>query len=543
MFRNTKLNLFFLTISMAFYTSISLGQTIYLLKGKANIKKEKLKFGVEFNKKWEIQPIYDKIKVCKTSHGDCSMTYLLATKGDTVNIFNYHDLTPNFMYFSILDTNKLCSLTELKFKTNILPYKKNGFFGWTRGVNKIEAIYDSLKFNHTHAVKVYKNGEIGLISSDGKEIVPVANYDSIGEYYIGSGAPVYRKDNQNGQLLQGFIASETQQIPIIYKTIEMTSFDYLYNKQQNSTIYFAQLFDNSFHAYMWSGSTDSFHLSRLPDDMYTNYLNNIDNEKKKKEKEIELKKREEAAKIVAEDVRRIWLDGLYVVAGNEGLGINDKYHNIILPATATNIKVGNMLFETDGEENIIIKEFTEYYQTIIRNTFAKRCLLNNNYIIGGEGTLMLEKIMVKINPYYNLSGNYKFNFEHEVTPNFHFKSPINLSEANCPVCNGSGKVSDGYDIDKRTVYTESYVPDGTTTVTKKNYLANERVNVNGTSYVPTYEQTTTNYKKVNNTKTEVTYNEKFKECGFCKGKKRYKRANVIWDENRQEYVLQSLNFN
>lgn len=151
-------------------------------------------------------------------------------------------------------------------------------------------------------------------------------------------------------------------------------------------------------------------------------------------------------------------------------------------------------------------------------------------------------IKAEMNPYNSLAGDYKLYFDEVINPGFDYRSGFSLYQGACPLCEGAGKLKDGVNVYSRSITYDRIVKDGTTTITRKNYLANERVGANGQVYIPNYTQTYDNYKTVKEEKTVTTTSDKYKTCTLCDGKTRYKYGIIAWDEARNEYVLKSLNF-
>jgi hypothetical protein len=90
----------------------------------------------------------------------------------------------------------------------------------------------------------------------------------------------------------------------------------------------------------------------------------------------------------------------------------------------------------------------------------------------------------------------------------------------CPACLGKGTLveGDGSLVSKTTTH-KRVVATGTTSVTKKNYLANERVTSDGKVYVPTYSSSYTNYGAVEDISEEMVPNYQTVSCYFCHGHK------------------------
>lgn len=138
---------------------------------------------------------------------------------------------------------------------------------------------------------------------------------------------------------------------------------------------------------------------------------------------------------------------------------------------------------------------------------------------------------------YDPASKKYFVYAKTVSPDMN-PEEFSIYETKCPVCNGKGFLTEGdgsvkvvQDKEKKLKKT------GTTTITKKDYLANERV-INGRLQAPTYTQSIDNYAYVDVVTNREVVNLKRVACYGCKGTKKG-ALRVTWDVLRQQYTCQA----
>jgi hypothetical protein len=255
------------------------------------------------------------------------------------------------------------------------------------------------------------------------------------------------------------------------------------------------------------------------------------------------RKRQEAAHKKMTDSteaeKRKWVYGLVLFANRGKVGIMDASKNIFFPADATYLDFGR--YDIDPDDNTIhVKIVSDYYGNEHNLTFKQNVPVTE--FISEYDDIKKIAIKAELNPYNSLTGDYKSYFDVDIYQGFDYKKGFSLSLGNCPLCEGDGKLYDGYTLSSETFTYDRVVKDGTTTITRKNYLANERVDRNGNRYIPTTTQTYDNYKTVKEKKVIRTKTSKYKTCTLCNGDKKYRSAIIQWDDKRNEYVLTTLKF-
>jgi hypothetical protein len=500
---------------------------------KVDVKKEQGKFGIYADKNWVVPPVYDKIELIDYTYllndEERAVYHYLCYKDAVVDAYLPFTLNQIVQDMPLRDTASLRNLYALP--STVFPFALNGKYGWHYYSTTIQPIYDSLQAYQENIVAVYKDGNMGLLSPNGKDVIPLGNYSGFGPYWEFR-TPTYRKDALTGKQFQGLYFSSQAEIPPIYDTIFEAPFTYVFNGRDESYITIGLLPDGSAHGYV--GAYVLTDIQRVPDSLFALFW-------------IDYQAEQMAEKLLAEKQQQYeadrtnWLSDLYFLGNNGSMGVFNDRGQTILPITATGIEIGIMYFDPDGLDTLYTGLTTDGSE-MIEVYYLGKYYVWQHYYSDIWGLSLSTPIMLELNPYNSMSADYQFYFNIELTHEFDYHQSIYLPGASCPVCDGAGVKPDGYDVVSSTIVYDRIVKDGTTTITRKNYLANERVASDGSVYVPTYEQTYDNYKTVQEEVTTNTYIDKYKPCPLCNGARVYRSGIVLWDEIRQEYVLTSLTF-
>jgi len=496
---------------------------------KVKITKQNDKYGIKADGDWKIEPQYDNIlpKVFSQKATLWAQHCYLAYKGELIDVYSQFTLYPIINNIQIRDTSQIYELAALCYlEREVYPFFENGLLGWRYKDIVVPAKYDSLKRLWADQIIVFKNGKMGLTELNGSLIVEPGDYTEFakhGYYYT----TTFLENKQSGLVLQGMSFRSNYVIPPVYDTIVYVQYYYKFKGKEANNILIGVLPNGKFEGYYPGTGYDE--IVKLPDEIANsfkqNYFANFPKER---------------SNFYSRIGRLKWMDGLYFESQKGSLAILNQKGETLLPYAATAVEIG--ITEFDPDDGSIAVGLTSDKPTDFKPTFTGRYKLINN--TGGTSNAFHASypVMLEINPYNSMSADYRFYFNVEFTPDFDYKADIHLPGEKCPVCDGAGQKDDGYNVISNTITYNRIVKDGKTTITRKNYLANERVDANGRVYVPTYEQSYDKYKTVKETVTNNTYIRKYKPCPLCNGAKKYQSGYVIWDEARKEYVLKTLVF-
>ncbi|HAN65139.1 MAG TPA: hypothetical protein DCQ34_02100 [Chitinophagaceae bacterium] len=521
---------FFIAVLTFFNANVS-GQTKYDYHPISEIEGKRGKWGIKVRKNWIVPPDYDSIRLnaSKATHGR-TFTYW-AWKSGKIDVYLQKSLAPVLTEISIMDTIHIGYFSVFNAETT--PVLESTLCGWKHKHVVIKPEFDSIRLAYDYnrdiyldEIVVYKNGQMGLMSKFGAVLVPLGNYSNFGNYIPGY-TLTYKKAENSTQMLWGIYFNEKISIPPIYASIKPVGPITLKDKFYDRGFY---------HCVLPNGETENFikndsALIELPDDISIAYK--------------ELIRKEESSKQEAkskEDERRNWAKQLVFFARGGAVGIKDADGNVFFPAAATTLEFGRYTIDPDGDTiNITM---TSPYRDKDKLTWSYKSVYSLFY---SKDNLMIDDIVkhgfkAELYPFNNISNRYGYYFDVTIDKGFNYTSGFPFISGICPHCDGDGKEEDGYTTETSTVTYDEQVKDGTTTIAKKNYLANERVDASGRKYTPTTYQTFDNYKTVRRVRKEVTKTRKYKTCTICSGKKRYKSASIIWDDKRNEFVLTAIYF-
>lgn len=521
---------FFIAVLTFFNANVS-GQTKFDYHPISEIEDKRGKWGIKVRKNWIVPPDYDSIQLMgyRARHGRINL--YKAWKSGRIDVYFDKSLAPVILNISPEDTIHLASFAT--FDAYTTPVLDNKLCGWKHKQTIIAPAFDSIRpaydYNrqiYLDEVVVYKNGQMGLMSKLGVTLIPLGNYTNFGPYIPGY-TLTYKKVDTSYQMLKGIFFNPKNSIPPIYSKIEFIS-----SIRLNDTY----IDPGFYHCTLPNGGADNLIakdsiLTRLPDDLSLAYQK-IRN---KQELNTQNKLRDETEKIK-------WAKGLVFFAKDGTVGIKYADGNIFFPAAATTLEFGRYTINPDGDTiNITM---TSPYRDKDKLTWSYKSVYSLFY---SKDNLMIDEIVkygfkAELYPFNNISNRYGYYFDVTIDKGFNYTSGFPFISGICPHCDGDGKEEDGYTTETSTVTYDEQVKDGTTTIAKKNYLANERVDASGRKYTPTTYQTFDNYKTVKRVRKEVTKTRKYKTCTICSGKKRYKSASIIWDDKRNEFVLTAIYF-
>ncbi|TPV35363.1 hypothetical protein FJ651_00115 [Paucihalobacter ruber] len=508
-------------ISLSSFTNRAFGQTETAYYPVSEVKQKDGKWGIKASPDWKLQPkkrdwiilpTYDKIELFnyKTKHERYGKFYtygaFYAWKANKIDVYTEKGLELIISDLSIEDTIHVASFARF-VGAETKPFLVNKLCGWKHKEVIIPAQFDSIQLSYDkwiyEEIKVYKNGKMGLMSQDGKILVPLNEYGDIGTYSTVF-TSTYSKMDKTGKRLEGMYFDEYKEIPPIYTEIKLIS-----NWKLNDEI-------------------PNFYSCELPNGSMDYFI--------KKDSSL-VRPSEAISKLIEEEAaKRKWLNGLVLFAKAGAIGIKDADENWVLPIQATALTIGSYLIEPD-DDIINVKN-----GWLTEGRFTGSVSITRFF----TGLKDYEKFAIKaeLNPYNSLTGDNRSYFDVVINVNraYNFKSGFEIYQGICPICDGDGQLPDGYTKSSETITYDRVVKDGTTTITRKNYLANERVDAYGNKYVRTYNQTYDNYKTVKEKKTIVTETKKYKTCSVCEGKKKFSYALILWDDQRNEYVLTTLKF-
>ena len=494
-----------------------------------DIVEKKGKWGLKSESEWRVQPVYEKIAYRSFPSKFGILYGYFAWSGGKIDL--YHDYTVTLLLRNVPEKDTAHVMTYFEFASfsTITPFWEDGLCGWKYQQSVIPAQFDSIHAvldykNDLDQLKVYKNGMLALVDKNGTELIPPGNYTDLARRWAPFSS-TYLKDAKTGQLLEGLYFDKSREIPPRYTKIEYITSFYSNGIYSNTHFYYCELPDGGCDCFVMKDSS----IERLSAELETAYCESRARERSQK-----------TAQLKADAEKRVWLKGLKLFAKGEEIGIKEASGKIVLPATAMALVIGKLDIDPDGDTIKITNQLLDNYS--IDWAFTGEIPLQFDTVFAPMTDLMKNKIMAELNPYNSISGDYKLYFDVEITPQYDYTATIYKFKDNCPLCEGSGQIRDGYTYSSETFTYDRTVKDGTTTITRKNYLANERVSSNGTVYTPEYTQTYDNYKTVQEEKTVTTATKKYKTCTLCEGKKRYSSCSIEWDKVRNEYVLKGIWF-
>lgn len=534
------------TIALFFFTCTPdpvFGQKENSYYPDAKIKKKGGKWGIEAKSEWKtnprkrdwiIQPTYEKIETAGYMSKYGAGIRYFAWNENKIDVFSQYSLELIIAGISIEDTLYLASFGMFA-GSGINPVLQNKLCGWKcRDINippqfdSIVLHYDPSRNLYPNEIKVYKNGQLGLMSKEGTYLIPLGDYSDFAPYFPGH-TVTYGKPAPSGGLLTGIYFDNKRNIPPIYTSVSLeTSITindtYIGHTNSDLPYFYSCQLPNGGGDYFISKDTG---LARLPGALAIAF-----GERKSKEA------MEKKNAVAAEAAKRTWVYSLVLFAEGGAVGMKDSIGKVIFPAQATALEFGRFSIDPDGDTIHVTMVYNGDKEL---NWAFKGSIPVTNFMSEHEDMAKFA-IKAELNPYNSLTGDYKSYFDGAIHAGFDYKAGFALYQGICPLCDGDGKLPDGYSVSSQTFTYDRVVKDGTTTITRKNYLANERIDASGRVYVPTTTQSFDNYKIVKEEKKVVTRTNKYKTCTLCEGRKKYSHAVIVWDDKRNEYVLTTLKF-